>query len=332
MVPVKPLILLASAIAVALLLWLFWPRTSGEIATVEPSQQQHEEIAGSPTPTKTPVITPIRPSSKGNDAPPKDTTSKQLEQPTVIDAPVSNAVQASFANLEAENRRLNGAVADWRFDDYRAHANKAGVSGEAAYQAYLYVKSCVGSETSVASYDAELVQLEVVYDRNRRWVSARELEARLNQLEHGFERCEGLGEDPLNAAVEWLQLAADLSYLPAQIGFYRELPELLRKDRWAVFRRPDFLDLYHQRTPDYMNSALSSGHPEAFRHYASAIAQGIVFETDPVLSLAYEHAAELAQGNGQYWLPAADPESGLGLEELREARQIGEALCEEYCR
>jgi hypothetical protein len=256
------------------------------------------------------------------------------EQPPAVPSNTAavNANRYTFTDLQFEHDRLARVIGGWHFKDYQRYSAKAGIEGEAAYQAYLYVKSCIGSQTTAASYNEQLVQLQVLFDRNRERVSAGELEARLNELEQGFIRCEGLGEKPLRAAVEWLQLAADLAYLPAQIGFYRELPELLRQDRWAVFRKPDFLDLYQLRTPEYLVAALKSGHPDAFRHFAVAIIDGIVFEPDSVLALAYYHAADLAGGSGQASLRDADPVSGLGARELREARLIGENLCSQYCR
>jgi hypothetical protein len=326
--PVRIALLLLTA-TLLVFVWLGQREQSSETPIAEFTEPQTgDPIAPSQLAEKIKVPTANNVSGTG----PSVSSGEHPTPPAVIKSPVAVAERVGFADLQSEQRRLANAIADWRFEDYRRYSSKAHLVGEAAYQAYLYVKSCIGSETTATGYNDRLGQLQILYNRNRERVSARELETRLNRLEQGFERCDGLGENPLGAAVEWLQLAADLSYLPAQIGFYRQLPELLRQDRWAVFRRPDYLELYHQRTPDYLSSALESGHPDAFRHYGTAIIEGIVFEPDSVLALAYHHAADLAQGDGQRSLREADPVSGLGAMELREARLIGEELCERYCR
>jgi TPR repeat protein len=247
------------------------------------------------------------------------------------DAQIETRANREHLDLGQEQRRLMEAIAVWRFSDYQRASGKDRITGEAAYQTYLYVKSCVGNMTTAAQYERQLSRVQVLYARNRERVSEGQLSHHLGELEAGFQRCEGLGEQVLTAAVEWLQLAADLGYLPAQLRFYRELPELLAQERWAVFRQPEFLDLYQQRGADYLDSALQSGHPEAFRHYAAAIAEGILFEPDPVLSVAFHHAADLAENKGPASLQAADPVSGLGARQLRDARQIGEDLCSRYC-
>lgn len=329
MVPVVRYVVLLLAATLALTAWITQRETSDGTPISELNQQQLGDSIWPNRPAEEPNA-PV--ANNAEKAKPKPASGQSPTPPTVINTPIASADKVSFADLESGLRRLTSAVANWRFEDYRRHSDKARLDGEAAYQAYLFLKSCVGSETTANGYHDQLAQLQVLYDRNRERVSARQLEARLNSLEQGFERCNGLGENPLETAIDWLQLAADLGYLAAQIGFYQELPELLRQDRWAVFRRPEFLDLYHQRAPDYLHAALASGHPEAFRHYGVAVFEGIVFEADSILALAYYHAADLALDNGQDSIRDSASVTGLSAQQLREARRLGEDLCAQYCR
>ena len=172
-------------------------------------------------------------------------------------------------------------------------------------------------------------QFNNYFDQNRERLSEKRLNRALDQLESSLAHCQGMGEEVLDVAMDWLQLAAELDYLPALIKFPEDVPQLLNEDAWTVFRRPDLLEIYRLRAPEFLDRALASGHPDAFRAYAKALRDGLALDPDPVLAQAMDLTAILAEGNA---LPIGTSNPALTREENADALDRSTLLCERYCR
>ncbi|MEM9531592.1 MAG: hypothetical protein AAGA23_11790 [Pseudomonadota bacterium] len=228
------------------------------------------------------------------------------------------------------------AAAEWSHDDYAAAtASVDQIDGETAFAAYEFARSCVGEPRSDQQFEFRLEQYNQYFDDNRRRVSENRLNRAMDRLTNEFVRCEPFADDDLvRTAADWLMLSADLDYLPAQVRFYNELPALLRETQARVFAEPFYLDLHREKSIDYLDRALLTGHPRAFLAMGIAIMDAVIFEADTQGALAYLEAADLAAHG-------LDPQIGelkaRLTQELTPAEQLdaalwGADLCRRYCR
>lgn len=225
--------------------------------------------------------------------------------------------------------RLRQRVRNWTFEDYQAlAANPQAVSGEAAYTAYQFARNCAGGITSEDQLLLRREQYLNYYQANRSRIGQEQLNRALEQLESSLVHCQGMGDEVLDAAMDWLLLSAELDYLPAMISFHQEIPQLLNNGRHTPFRRPDLVETYRQRAQGLLDRALLSGHPDAFSAYAHALRQGLAVDADPVRALAMDLVAQAISDGG---LPDAVSDSELTAAENHLARMMAEDLCHRYC-
>ncbi len=231
-------------------------------------------------------------------------------------------------------------VAGWTptdFDDKAA--NKAALTGREAYEVYVYLRSCLGQPESLEDVEQQIDAIERRLQRIQPGDSNRledALLSRIDRLDQGLQRCEGVGTDGTGVALmhDWLSLAADLGFAQAQIAYHMSARWILSMQPNDLFRHPDLVMRYRDRATQYLTSALRSGHPDAILAMAHAIDDDIVFERDPADVYAWAYAAQLAEagidGESQRYIERATRE--LDDREIREARERGRALCDRYCR
>lgn len=224
----------------------------------------------------------------------------------------------------------------WTVSDYQsASANSQTIDGATAFAAYEFARSCIGQPRSDQQFEFRLEQYSQYSQDNPRRISSDRLDRAMDGLQEDFLRCEPFAEtDLVDAASSWLMLSADLDYLPAQVRFYQELPALLRQTQSRVFREPHYLDLHREKSTEYLNRALLTGHPRAFLAMAIALSDGVIFNQDLIASHAYLLAANLAAAGRDLQIGEMLDRSQTQLSpgDLRLAEGWGTNLCWDYCQ
>ena len=310
-----------------------------------------------PAPTKTAALTPVseaappaaqQPAEAPPDARPEadeTQTAGKAAEPGVTVAPTSSSRPSPRASAHQEpqvvvpeNLELKGfgdAGRAMAFADYAdVVADEDAITGESAFLAYEYVRSCIGAPVTEQAFETRLEQYTTAFERRGRPLDRR-YERIMDRTQQLYLRCEGLGDDDLvQLAAEWLQLSADLDYLPAQVSFYRELPTLLNEERGRLFKEPVYLEIHREKSADYLERALRTGHPQAFRAMAQALEDGVIYQKDRLAALAYMMAADLAAAG-----KVADIQSFIGTLEVGTtaadrslARGWARTLCRQHCR
>ncbi|MEM7704818.1 MAG: hypothetical protein AAF358_04655 [Pseudomonadota bacterium] len=146
------------------------------------------------------------------------------------------------------------------------------------------------------------------------------------------EHCQGLPprRERIARSFDWFVAAADGGHMLAMLSFYKDA---IRQYHELFIRNPDMLYAFHERSREYINRLLETGHPEAFELMALAIHQDIVFQYDGVRSLAFLLVAN-QQGLPQMstpWSLQDEIESTLSIEQQRLARELADEICERYC-
>jgi len=203
---------------------------------------------------------------------------------------------------------------DTRMDDYNAalwseiQANPPrfetpgdpAVDAEMAYRLYMYYGMCTMAPRTVQQVDQSLERLVGRAERARgRYLEG--LEYRADQTMDMYELCLPipLDVDPRAEAVVWMTEAVRLGHEIAQVQYYEKIMGfLLRGDRWLggpplVMQNPELIWEFRSTARQALERAVENGHPEAWLAMSEAVADGVVFEKDPVLALAYARVAEL---------------------------------------
>lgn len=263
-------------------------------------------------------------------------TAPKSPSETSINRPPLADLRARILVPDAAAVRPPNAARNWEFSDYQQKtANPDAIDGETAWEAFNFARSCVGEPRTEQQFEFHLEQASEVYEANRRRMSEERFNQYVDRVQNSFLRCQEFANaDVVAVAAEWLQLAADLDYLPAQIGFYQRLPRLLRETQGRVFREPHYLDMHRVKSVEYLNRALESGHHLAFSEMARALEDGVVFQPDPVAALAYLITADaIAGGNDMSILDRKTTlEDQLSLGDVRIAEQWARGLCLRYCQ
>jgi TPR repeat protein len=170
-----------------------------------------------------------------------------------------------------------------------------------AYRLYMYYGMCTMAPRTVQQVDQHLERLVGRAERARgRYLEG--LEYRADQTMDMYELCLPipLEVDPRAEAVVWMTEAVRLGHEIAQVQYYEKIMGfLLRGDRWSggpplVLQNPDLIWEFRSTATRALESAVKNGHPEAWLAMSRAVNDGVIFEKDPVLSLAYARVAELA--------------------------------------
>lgn len=227
------------------------------------------------------------------------------------------------------------AETEWTADNYRAALQrKDALSGEEAYQVYVYIRTCLDAPRTESQAMSYFERAEAALARNPRMADSSRFSRWLDGIENGLARCIGLEDMELEVtALEWLTRAASRGYPLAQIAFYRSY-------RWLMARRPGLItrdagriDYYRAMAPKFLSAALDSGHGEALAEMGQALHDGIVYDRDPEGAYAYALAA-LDAG-------IDDLEVAVGLTRILEgeltpsmrmdARRRADELCATHC-
>lgn len=264
---------------------------------------------------------------------------ERMAQPAAPASPVpttglapTDPSRVTHAPIAEKLNALNASAHRMNVDEYELLA-AAEVDGETAMQLYYYVKSCIGRPRHPDDLDARLSYWDAELGSEE---SVSALEAHdevLSVLERQFERCGGLATFDLVAlAIDWLTRAAAADHLPAQIAFYNEVPALLATTRDRVFREPHYIDLHNVESERWLTRALRSGHPDAFDAMGRAVLDGVLYEPDPPLGLAYLRAGERARGSAASRVAGTveELEATLDGASLRLADDMTDALCRRY--
>ncbi len=206
---------------------------------------------------------------------------------------------------------------------------------EAAFLIYLRYLSCAQIPSEQASFDQMMNQY--VQGRANSQFDNRmndQMDTRMANLELSFEFCQQIEGNSRLLAYQWLRTSADMNYLPAMIKFSIDAQSLFYPK--LAFRQPELLVEFRNRAFDYLNQALTSGHPSAFLQYAYLYQTDTLLEPDPQQIYAYAYAAKLA-GFDPTLSSYVDQmmstaEIQLDIDEVSDARQMGRDLCERYCR
>ncbi|MDX1379550.1 MAG: hypothetical protein R3233_00445 [Xanthomonadales bacterium] len=290
-------LVVAAVLGLGLAAYLLWPAPQPDAAAVaEESQPQltPDEATGNP-PTEAP-------------------TAEATDEARVL----SERAQELGETRQSELRQL--AVTrhpfphDVRMDDYKAalwseiQANPPrfetpgdpAVDAELAYRLYMYYGMCTMAPRTVQQVDQSLERIVDRAERARgRYLQG--LEQRADQTMDMYELCLPipLDVDPRAEAVVWMTEAVRLGHEIAQVQYYEKIMGfLLRGDRWLggpplVMQNPELIWEFRSTARRALESAVENGHPEAWLAMSEAVSDGVVFEKNPVLALAYARVAEL---------------------------------------
>jgi len=312
---------------------------------VDPVDEGREAATAPPTPAAGEALAAgsTEPSARAAAAPapaPEMIASPALATPASRRAPRP----VGFADEDYAKSRIDiyrefyRAALTWSLDDYlRQRARRELLDGEAAYQVYVFLRTCLDTPRSPEAATRRIEGLERSAANRPADFDESGLDERIEAIQRGVARCEGL--DSVEGLLEpvlldWLTRAADRGYPQAQLAYYQSARWLLERKPQLIYRNPDVVTTYRTQALAYLTTALESGHSEAFTELAMAYMEGIVVERDALQSYAHAHAADLA-GHGQNeiarsYLSLMEPE--LSPDQLREARALGRTLCEAYCR
>lgn len=107
--------------------------------------------------------------------------------------------------------------------------------------------------------------------------------------------CGRLRQDPITATIRWLEAAADLNNVVAQIELLPEVQGLLGLEPHRVFQNPQwFMDL-RARAHQHVLRARNSGYPDAITTLAQANESGWLGPPNLIEAYAYYHVLDLVQ-------------------------------------
>lgn len=253
--------------------------------------------------------------------------------------PVSHFQDAEYSQSRMEIYvEFYDRARTWSLDDYRRQrVRREALDGREAYQAYVFLRTCLETPRTRQALDRRLQAIEQDRQGNPENWNPEQYRTMVQRWEEGLARCEGLDdlEQPLEAVlVDWLTHAADQGYGQAQLAYYQSARWLLGRQQPLIYRQPERLHEYRHKARAYLERALSTGHPEAFAEWAMAYIEGVIVPHDPLQAYAHAHAADLAS-HGQNTAArgfAAIAEAELEPDGMRQAREIGRSLCDRYCR
>ena len=263
--------------------------------------------------------TPLLPADVPPPWPESEFTPEEYE-PTKI--PIFRAVQARSR--------------DWTVETYaRYDRDRDNTSGRDSYTVYAYLRSCVNQPRDAQSLTAR----EESINNNNRLLQRQGQEGidrAVAQVRSGLVRCEGLPDDEalVPLMLEWLTQAALRGFPQAQHAYHHSVPWLLNRSIWGPYRHPERVHEYRRLAPLMLEAALQSGHADSFAEYSAALREGIIFDEDDQAAYAYAHAASLASHGTHREAEGimAFLQYELTPEQLRDAREMGRALCANLCR
>lgn len=174
------------------------------------------------------------------------------------------------------------------------------VDAELAYQTYLFYGNCSIAPRTASNLDYRLKQITSRSDgRDERYLERMERAA--EQAFSFYELCLAIPPD-VDArleAVNWMGEAVRLGHEIAEVQYYEKaMGFLLRRDRWQ--NSPPIAMMYSGLIQEFkstarfaLSRALEKGHPEAYLAMSQAHIDGVIFQIDPVLAMAYVRVAEL---------------------------------------
>ena len=294
----RPSLVVAAALGLALAAYVLWPSPQpGSAPVAEDSEPQPAVVADA-----TPGAGTVAPEANAPDE------ARELSQ----------RARELGETRQWELRQLAVTRApfphDTRMDDYKAalwteiQANPPrletpgdpAVDAEMAYRLYMYYGMCTMAPRTVQHVDQSLERIvDRAERRGDRYLQA--LEHRADQTMDMYELCLPipLDVDPRAEAVVWMTEAVRLGHEIAQVQYYDKIMGfLLRGDRWLggpplVMQNPDLVWEFRSTARRALERAVENGHPEAWLAMSEAVSDGVVFEKDPVLALAYARVAEL---------------------------------------
>ncbi len=320
--------LVAGVLAAALSWWLSPWRVAAPAAPDEsagPAAVRAEAPAPAP-----PETTPDAAAAQADSAPRAQTAADAGAEAA---ARIPNLRPVEDLYFTADPNRSSGR--EWDFAAFRnATASADKVDAETAFAAYQYLDSCSRMPLSEQGLERRLERLQVLLEREPEAFTEQEMEEMLDHVQSGYVACGGLENvDIVAEALEWLQLAADLGEPRALVFFYRAAHSLLRRSPDRVFREPAYLDLHRAKSAEYFARALETGHPQAFRAFAAAIMDDVLYEPDPIAAYAHLYAGDLAAAGAlpQITEEMERLEARLNGGDLRAARAWGRELCLQWC-
>ena len=240
----------------------------------------------------------------------------------------------AMGRMQIFGRFWRTAEQEWDLTRFRAaEAAAETLDGRESYQVYVYLRTCLDAPRSAGQAANLLQQIESAVVDSPRLQHPERVDQILDRVDAGLARCEGLPEDLEPLTLTWLTRAATRGYPLAQIAYYRSYRWLASRKPYLLFGEFDGVRRYRQLAPHLLRAALGSGHAEALVEMATAYADGVIFERDPVEAYAWSLAADEA---GRPDLTVGDevranlaPE--MDDDELAQARLRAVELCEQYC-
>lgn len=262
------------------------PPTRPSAADAGPDDAPADPAGVSPQPEPAGTAAPAPPPRGPAETPPATTRPEYELEPGVSmsewkDALADKVREATPADFERHRERANAGDA------------------EAAYWLHLYYLLCENAPRTDWQLDNRLSGIERYLDRVESSggdLDPRRHDSSMADLEAGFRRCAFLGPefDAGSAALDWLEIAADLGHMGAQRIYHFQARQLLTGFWYArVFERPELIPEFKDRADRYAKALLKTGHPQAYVLMARMLTIGDVYEQDYVKAHAYARAAEL---------------------------------------
>ncbi len=184
-------------------------------------------------------------------------------------------------------------------DEYRERRERAERGdAEAAFWLHWYFFMCMDSPRTEWQLERVLAEIREGIDGHDD--AMREAMAQYaEQVLDGFRLCSVLEPefDARLAALEWLQLAADLGYHGARRMYHFQAKHLLSGAASnLVFREPGRISEFKARAADYAHALMETGHPQAYLLAAEMYLAGAAYPRDYVKSYAYALAAMAFDG------------------------------------
>lgn len=180
--------------------------------------------------------------------------------------------------LEASMPTYDGSARD--YISQREAASNDG-SAQASYEIFMRIDSC---KRAVQSNDAELYMAYESVGMARQYSE---------RIERSLEQCSDIGMDAELLSKEWLSIAAEQGSIEARL-IYAMSPEEILGTTEDMLRNPAKTESYRNSAVRYLQEAAAQGSLDAVAALGRAYEAGIIIESSPVQSYAYQRAAQRA--------------------------------------
>ncbi len=272
------------------------------------------------------------------------------EDPSSMEPPEN--FESARTLSESEAKRIRQVVSEQQafphevlMDEYKAELwadiqsqppalrplNDPDVDADLAYRLYMYYGNCSVMPRTQAQIDSRLNQLA----ERAEHASARSLdriERNADRMINSYEFCAAIPAevDPRLEAIHWMARAVQLGHEIAQVQYYEKaMGFLLRTDRMSetpplVMLQSGIISEFKANARMALDMAMQKGHPEAYLAMAEAMLDGVIYQRDPVMAMAYLRAAQSLASQNQLLLRGLEHLQYRASQELT-AEQVAQA-------